>query len=106
MLFLGIARYHKKNTQRASQPKFFPKFCKKRMNLKIEIRNFKMKDLDILKKSLMKMLSRKHQSKRPVSSQLLHLPAVETNEGHQTMWQGYSSNVESIHGAIHKLAKI
>jgi len=46
-----------------------------------------MKDLDILKKSLMKMLSRKHQSKRTVSSQLLHLTVVETNEGSQTMWQ-------------------
>jgi len=58
------------------------------MNLrKIEIRNFKMKDLDIFKKSLIKMLSRKDQSKRTVSSHLLRLPVVETNAGHQTMWQ-------------------
>ena len=46
-----------------------------------------MKDLDILKKSLIKMLSRKDQSKRRVSSHLLRLPVVETNAGHQTMWQ-------------------
>jgi hypothetical protein len=67
-----------------------------------------MKDLNILKKSLMKMLSRKHQSKRPVSS-----VTPSTSRGNKRGSSnnvpkrgGYSSNVESIQGAIHKLAKI
>ena len=67
-----------------------------------------MKDLDILKKSLMKMLSGKHQSKRPVS-----WVTPSTSRGNKrgssnnvAKKGGYSSNVESIHGAIQKLAKI